>query len=61
VKFVNIGGLADAPAKRRHMEEQRLAEYLKIGLITLKDRTLTPLAQRFIEMLCAHARPLSAA
>ena len=34
---------------------------MPIGIITLKDRTLTPLAQRFIETLRAYARPLSAA
>jgi LysR family pca operon transcriptional activator len=34
---------------------------MPIGLITLKDRTLTPLAHHFVEMLRAYARPLSAA
>jgi DNA-binding transcriptional LysR family regulator len=30
-----------------------------IGIITLKGRTLTPLAQRFIETVRALARPLA--
>ncbi|MBL8707312.1 MAG: LysR family transcriptional regulator [Rhodospirillales bacterium] len=34
---------------------------MPVGLITLKDRSLTPPAQLFIDRLRAHARPLSAA
>lgn len=34
---------------------------MPVGLITLKDRSLTPPVQLFIDRLRAHARPLSAA